>query len=834
MHTPAIVGAAFVVACLSAGATAEPTTQPGPTIELCVTPAVRGLKIVSSNWPDTSSLRQLGLDAIRLENAKTDETKALAIWRWVRRLTMATGGVTPIEPGNGYITEPLAILNTYGDHHCDGLSRLMAETWWATTGQPATKAYRSGHTMCDCWWVDADGVGRWHMFDVNYGYFLYSRDGSHIVTCDEIGMDFSLSCLPSKTSRPWIEKQWWMYSAIHSSWVPAGRHDGVLGLHAGERLERHWRGPKDSVYDAGALRSGPEPDGSAYPMTQGAGVQSFAVAFSQPDWESQLAGVPVNATTESGQLRQARPNDPAEFLLRARSPYVVADAAVRLHVVEPGRVCVETSVDRGTTWAPAWAMKVDSPKVLSLRVSDVQPKSQPDGRINRRTPLGRYEYVVRVRLSDGAALASAGLTTWFQHNVLSMPTLIPGENAMTITGELAPGQALEVTHDFDDADAAGKTQVVRAESLPFTYSIPAAGRRWADVATRRVTVQVLPADGKGNRVLKAAPAAKVLPPADKPMTLDLRVLNCITPEALKLQPPALQATLKVSTPAEIEAANNGPFEPTLKSTAEYVKDLTSADEDTRRFAAAGLIVRRDPAAWDALEKVAVADSTRAKYYAVQALFWTDAKRAWPVMEKILKADPAIAFAADKGRTEAPNVRNMCAMVSALAGQAKIKEASPLICAALSRKGDDWNEPQWAMLRALGRIGDPAAIPTLRKFHKQLADTAIVAMESSIALGDREVIPTLVEWLGFKGLSLRPETAMMGLMAFKETGHAGEILPLLAQSSPYRRGIAAEALAVSGQPDVALPALRQALDKETVEFVRTRLVAAIAALDKPGK
>ncbi|MDD4888500.1 MAG: hypothetical protein PHU85_01090 [Phycisphaerae bacterium] len=831
----------MLVALLASAAVAAPTSQPASQPAdwpIALRPAVTGLKIVASNWPDASSLRQFGLDAIRLENAKTDEQKAIAIWRWVRRCTMASAGGPACEPGNSYLSEPMLILNVYGDHHCDGLSRMLAAVWQATMGLPAEKLYRAGHTMADLWWVDADGVSRYHMFDVNYGYFLYSRDGSHIVTCDEIGTDFSLSCLPSKTSKPWLEKQWWMYSAIHCQWEAARPRDMTVTLRTGEQLQRMWFALDTApLFHEGALRSGTDPDGAGYDMGPGAGSAGIFGPFTD-DWESQLAAPPVNVEVNDRKATQKDPGRPAELIYHGRLPWVTADVSVRLHVERPGTIAVDTSIDGGRAWRPASVLKDQKPGDVWLRLAKLQPAFEAapaagtarKGSPSRQTPIGRYDYLLRVTLDAGAALSTVDVATWFQHNPLVMPTLLPGTNKITVSGKLAPGQSLEVTYVFDDADAKDKFHVMRLENLPAAYEIKASGKAWKDVWCRSMLVRAVPADGKGDRVVRALAEPKVLPDGPMP-TLDPRVLNCLTPDSYVLQPKDEQSRYKVVSEAAAWELNKGPFEPRLRTRAEYVKDLSSPDEDTRRFAAAGLIVLRDPDAWDALEKVAIADASRAKYYAVQALFWTDAKRAWPLMEKILARDPSIAFAPDAtDRVEAATHLNMAAMVAALCGKAKIKAAVPLIADVLLTKSRNWPEPQWGMIRALGRIGDPAAIPTVRRFIKGGADHATVAMEALIELNDRESIPKMVDWLGLKGHHLRPETAMRGLAAFKAAGHAEDILPMLTSELPVRRSLAADALAVSGQPEIALPALKAALETEKFELARQRMAAAIKQLE----
>ena len=57
-----------------------------------------GVKVVCDRWPDASSMSQFASDAIRLMDAKTNEEKALAVWRFVRMMSSRTDGNSPREP----------------------------------------------------------------------------------------------------------------------------------------------------------------------------------------------------------------------------------------------------------------------------------------------------------------------------------------------------------------------------------------------------------------------------------------------------------------------------------------------------------------------------------------------------------------------------------------------------------------------------------------------------------------------------------------------------------------------------------------------------------------
>ncbi len=68
--------------------------------DISLSGGVNGLKIVCNNWPDTSTLKDFGESSINIYQAKSNEEKAIAIWRSIQHLTAATD-VVPKEPALG-------------------------------------------------------------------------------------------------------------------------------------------------------------------------------------------------------------------------------------------------------------------------------------------------------------------------------------------------------------------------------------------------------------------------------------------------------------------------------------------------------------------------------------------------------------------------------------------------------------------------------------------------------------------------------------------------------------------------------------------------------------
>jgi HEAT repeat protein len=764
---------------------ADEAAGPALSSRVCLAPAAEDFKIVNDRWPDASSERTFALDAVRLNGAKTDQDKALAIWQWMRRCTvrMLAAPQEPIRPS--YVDDAVKILNVYGSHHCDGLSRVMQNCWRAL-GYRAQKYYRNGHTYADCWWVDADGVGRYHTFDTNYGWFVFTRDGSRVATGEEVGLDFSLCDIPSRTNIPWIEKKYWMWAWVHAVHRPMSDHDMRLNLHPGETMDRLWDNLGRPYQAIAAERWWDDPDPRPYPSTYGNGIHRFAADLG-PTWRGQLAAEPVNAAVKSGTLAQADPSRPAEVIYRLVSPYVIADVDLTA-TCSAGRGGLSVSTDAGRTW-----------RAVPLGEGGKVTFSKA-GPAFGRGPIGRYEFLLKVTLEGGGTLTGLSADVIVQQNFFALPLLLPGDNTITLSGRLGVGQAVEVTYVWDDPRGTDFTHTVKAVSLPFTYTVRAAGERWKDVRCRRLLVRAIQNDSEGNRVLTSPPTPERAAP---PIRWN-NVLTLVGPQSA----------------------------PALRSTAEYVVDLKSDSVDVRRAAAAGLIVRRDPAAWMPLERLALEDTTSVKFYALQALYWTDANRAWPVMEKCLRRDASVKWPAgppgDYHENKAPYYDHIASMISVMCAEARNTEAVPLLCDALRQMS--WEEPKWAVLRSLGRLGDKRAIETVRRYTRG-GDTGMVALDAAVALGDTAVIPQLKALLESpRGGTLRKIKAIEGLGRLGASDITDLILPYLTQKGEEDYRLAtAEALGRVGDPAKAIPALEAALLVETFPDVQAAMRAALRNL-----
>ncbi len=139
-----------------------------PVSVLGATSGATNIKVTSDRWPDTSSLQNFGESSAKLMQASTDEEKAIALWRMIQQTTDTKygGSIIAKEPAYGIsnMLDPIKLLNVYGVHYCDGLSRIMQMTWRSLGGR-AEKYYKWGHTMSDIGYREQDEEFRWHLFD---------------------------------------------------------------------------------------------------------------------------------------------------------------------------------------------------------------------------------------------------------------------------------------------------------------------------------------------------------------------------------------------------------------------------------------------------------------------------------------------------------------------------------------------------------------------------------------------------------------------------------------------------------------------------------------------
>jgi hypothetical protein len=228
---------------------------------------IEGPRVACDRWPDSHTLDAFVRDIIRLEGARTDQEKVLALFVWnqrvmrhgygyvegaTREVLLQTSLREDADQWRYGVIDPVKILNVYGEGWCDTRSRLFHALCHAAGLKSETVSVFDPKVRV--WYRDDDGVERWHFFDPFRSWYVFTRDGSRIASYEELVTDPTLLTAPSKTSVPFSytteENRTWMFQEdgtlfpqnAHTSFklLPGDYHRMDLSLRRGERLQLNW------------------------------------------------------------------------------------------------------------------------------------------------------------------------------------------------------------------------------------------------------------------------------------------------------------------------------------------------------------------------------------------------------------------------------------------------------------------------------------------------------------------------------------------------------------------------------------------------------------------
>ncbi len=796
---------------------------PGPF--LCVKPDVRGVIVTCDRWPDTSDLRRFCLDAIRLEGAKTEHEKALAVWRWMRRVKSQTNGQAPTDPfhperDGAIVWDPIKIMNVYEAHWCSGLARVTALMWRAL-GYEGHAVHRASHGLAGLRYKDFDGVNRSHLFDCNFGGFTLDRTGKRVLSMDECSTDYYK----------------WMHIWYFGEPWPMPTHRVDLAMRKGEGLKRIWgnwgKPCHDNVSATADLKTRKPFERGPYPVTYGNGLWTYKPDLSSPDWTEGLAGPQQGMTT--GKLQPAAAGKPASATWHFRTPYIAVESEIEITAFrksDADALKLSLSVDGGKTWKPCWSAPAEKIGLQNFTAKLDQKFKIVPGKWkvpeNFNSPFGRYAFRLKLEMlakDSPADCQVKGITfkTTVQQAIRSLPQLWPGRNMITVKGKLEKGSAIRVTYIWDDPQGKARKNVTVAETLPYSYEIIAAGRKWEDCVCREILIEAVPAAGKGSRtILKEEPS-----------------------EIHKL-PPA---------PSVAESRCRGMRELHRKKRKPSVQDIIKQMEAGRRVKKALLWASElaDPTAFEAVKKIAydktICSKAGHKEAALLALYNIDREKARPVL---------LHIAADVGNSPWRGGDDMkyaggawmsgACIIGQMAAESGWKEFTPVLAKVLDNRYCKSSRSRMSILRSMSALvepGDEAAIKAVRRCLKldeayMLPQAALVAGK----LGDKGSIPRLRELLDHPFMVVRRRAAVaLGMLG--DTGSAlklreslfgirkREVLDHVKYGTELwfdenMRAAAATGLGLM-KDRASLPALEKALANEPVPWVRKRIEEAIAAI-----
>jgi hypothetical protein len=531
---PRAVLSLFVVAVLAGPALAQDPEKN------TAGPAVINPRVVCDRWPAGYDAKSWITDVFRIENARTDEEKTIALYKWVRLVQHwgvqcgdGTRGQSAVE------CDAIKKINIFPYGECSDFGVTAAALGHAG-GLKAMEAHVPGHVELEVAYKDADGTERWHRLDPFWGVTVYDNTGTRIATWEEIKADPNIARKPAKTLLPWGDKVQDRERFVEkggskpSLRVRPSLYTMDKALFPGETYALRWerndkvafynnhpdpayRGKQDTwglprfqyaggkienlKYGHELLAPHVEQGENGIQVMAGHGQLSFVPVLG-PDYANSLyepaQNVVVGGAGEA-KLRPGKAGQPATLVFAVRCPYVLVGAqlagsfrtgkgdSVKVSIAYADWRQRDYTLDQVLPAKPSWTTIWESKGAGSqtMKLDNVEQLR------------GEYQYLVKVEMTAAGDIKQVGVdalsfTHLFQQSQLTLPRLLPGKNVITVTAaEIRPGYQLKVVYSWDDAKGKNHQDVRRIDRVPFRYEITAAGSRPADVRTRSLTLEAV-------------------------------------------------------------------------------------------------------------------------------------------------------------------------------------------------------------------------------------------------------------------------------------------------------------------------------------------------------
>jgi hypothetical protein len=408
--------------------------------------AASNITLANCRWPDCTTNRTAITDIFRIEGAKSDQEKALALWKWFRILVSPTGGGYMYEgalPGKEEaVRDPHKILTVYGHHMCDGQSWSMVSLWRAA-GYVAFDECHGGHTIASLRYRDADGNYRFHDFDPQHRFYYW--DGRH----ERVGT-WTVPLLRGLVHRHLV--------------VPQEVHTLRTSLRLGETIERRWENEGHVIAaDPPPLKIDLSGDGyyghkpgrrnGVYAIA-GTEVQTFeadlsAENFSRSTFEGSRRVARVVAADGKAMLCPEKAGETATIIYRLASPYPAVEAVCQAEFtkINSADLC-RVSISRdGVTWTPVFDKATVGDEKVAL---DLGREARAQGRGHVYTA---YTFFIKAELSSaknptGVGLKGLRLAAYRELNQRTLPNLMPGTNVFRVGADMAVGSALDLEINY--------------------------------------------------------------------------------------------------------------------------------------------------------------------------------------------------------------------------------------------------------------------------------------------------------------------------------------------------------------------------------------------------
>ncbi len=425
------------------------------------------LRVTSDRTVDARSLDTIVRDVWRLSGAKTNDEKAIAIYRWLHQAIFHFA--YPVEKAPQSVG-PLKVINVYGWGLCGGQHTVLKALFESAGWKVRYRGWSDpGHTTVEVFYDE-----RWHYFDVFLKCYFWTKDRKTVAGQDDIVKDPSIvldavkdgraptdhllccgddaegvvkGCRNSKALAPSQPKEGWA--------SVTGRDEGwssALRLPAGATLRLEWKGEpgRVAVNNKGAHSCGNKdfrgdpvlgPLVEHYgPRTHSNGRFTYAPDFNRA---ADVSDVVLKNVSAKGGALVASGEGGALFKLRLPYAYVSGKLDA---VFEGGEGKLSLSGDGGRTWTPAAAGDVSE--------------------------LLKERYDVQVKAEFSGKLVKLVLEALVEHNRGALTYLLPGANALSFTAAGAAPADRRVTATLAYQEATAPANRKRWDGQGLVYGEP--------------------------------------------------------------------------------------------------------------------------------------------------------------------------------------------------------------------------------------------------------------------------------------------------------------------------------------------------------------------------
>ena len=434
-----------------------------PAARSAANAALRDVWVTTDRTVDCSSFDSIAKDI--LEPDMSDEEKAIAMYNCFRQRVYHYRNLPESR-------QPLKTVNILGNTLCGSQATCM-KGLLASIGLKARVVSHPGHTFYEVFYD-----GQWHGYDTMTNFYVFTRGPKRTVASfEQLHNDPTLIRDAEKEGRacpnicPCGDKPEWFAQKIRVTDNEPRTSDWSVKdyqLRLGEEIVRSWwpaGKPLPGSYrgsDPGPVHTCGTRDRRAEPILfnfwEPYGIPKFGPSTTvsyRHYFNGQINYSPDLTREESvldggGKLDDAKVTSsgivgPGTYSFSVGCPFYVTGGVLLFEADCAKENAVEVHADQhGGGWQKLFAGGRPGEKLYRV----------PLDRAVARSGVGRHQYNVRIVLGENSTLKNMYLRTWFQHNAMAAPHLMPGENNVTVdvANKVAlKAAALTLTYRYRDA-----------------------------------------------------------------------------------------------------------------------------------------------------------------------------------------------------------------------------------------------------------------------------------------------------------------------------------------------------------------------------------------------